>query len=167
MIPSRAHRAIRVGMVLTLVGMAAACAGGGPPSVAPSAPPALATDPGVDGPPAALAAVEGGDPVAGQLGTYTWGATGSDSPWLPGAPIRVGTGETLTIVLEPSVGVASWTARSVPSRQAGPDGATTLGQGPPPMRFAAPAAGTWTVEVSVVFADERGTASYAWAVTVR
>ena len=48
-------------------------------------------------PPAAALAVEGGDPVTGQLGTFTWGDGGSDSPWLPGAPIAVGTGEQLTV----------------------------------------------------------------------
>ena len=37
-------------------------------------------------PPAATLAVEGGDPVAGQLGSFTWNGGGSDSPWLPGAP---------------------------------------------------------------------------------
>ena len=35
-------------------------------------------------PPAATLAAEGGDPVAGQLGSYTWAGGGSDSPWLPG-----------------------------------------------------------------------------------
>ena len=57
-----------------------------------AASPATATEP-----PAASLAVEGGDPVTGQLGTFTWGDGGSDSPWLPGAPIAVGTGEQLTV----------------------------------------------------------------------
>ena len=46
-----------------------------------------ATVPGRDSPPEALLAAEGGDPVAGQLGTYVWFESGSDSPWLPGAPL--------------------------------------------------------------------------------
>src|SRR3954452_7640141 len=41
-----------------------------------------------DTPPEATLAVEGGDPVAGKLGTYIWADGGSDSPWLPGAPIK-------------------------------------------------------------------------------
>ncbi len=105
-----------------------------------------------DGPPTALAAVEGGDPVAGQLGTYTWGATGSDSPWLPGAPIRVGTGEIADD--QPRADRSAWrrwTARSVPLGQDGPDGAIALGQGPPPVRFIElPPPGAWTVELSIV-----------------
>jgi hypothetical protein len=118
------------------------------------------------GPPAAIASVEGGDPVPAQLGTYTWAATGSDSPWLPGAPITVGAGEVLSIVFDPPVGIESWAARYVPSGQDGPDGAVGLGQGPPPTSFDVPPPGTWTVELAVVFADGQGSASYAWSVAV-
>ena len=56
-------------------------------------------------PPAASLAVEGGDPVVGQLGSFTWGDGGSDSPWLPGAPIPVGAGERLTVAIADGVGV--------------------------------------------------------------
>ena len=49
-------------------------------------------------PPLFEGATEGGDPVTGSLGSFTWGDGGSDSPWLPGGEIAVGTGEQLTEV---------------------------------------------------------------------
>ena len=48
-------------------------------------------------PPVASLAAEGGDPVAGSLGSFTWGDGGSDSPWLAGAPITAGSGEQFTV----------------------------------------------------------------------
>ena len=101
-----------------------------------------------DGPPAARLAAEGGDAVAGQLGTYIWGDAGSDSPWLPGAPISVGAGEPLTVSFDPALPVASWRARMVSSDADGPDGARVLGEGAGDPSFQAPGAGSWTVECS-------------------
>jgi hypothetical protein len=145
-----------------------ACAGPAatPTTTATPVPTATPADPITTGPPAAIASVEGGDPVPAQLGTYTWAATGSDSPWLPGAPISVGAGEILSIVFDPPIGIESWAARYVPSGQDGPDGAVALGQGPPPVTFDVPPSGAWTVELAVVFADGQGSASYAWSVAV-
>lgn len=117
-------------------------------------------------PPDASLAAEGGDPVTAQLGTYTWRETGSDSPWLPGAPIAIGAGEPLTVTLEPAIGVESWRARLVPATADGPAGAVVLGQGSGPLVFAAPAPGAWTVEVAVTFADALGEASYFWRLEV-
>lgn len=151
--------------ILVVVG-ASACAGPAPIVVPPSGPPETTAVPALDGPPAAFAAVEGGDPVAGQLGTYSWGATGSDAPWLPGAPIRAGAGEILAVVFDRPTGLTSWSARYVPQGQDGPDRALILGQGPPPVRFALPPSGAWTVELTVVFTEAQGSASYAWAITV-
>lgn len=119
-----------------------------------------------DQPPVAALAAEGGDPVTGQLGTYIWRETGSDSPWLPGAAITVGSGEPLTVTLDPAVPVGSWQARYVPASSAGPDGAVDLGQGAGDPDFGAPPAGTWTVEVHVLFADGLGDANYFWKVAV-
>src|SRR5688500_217654 len=98
--------------VTMLAAVAVACGPGGSPdgggSQAPSPVGASAgpTGPapsaaGRDAPPDAFLAVEGGDPVVGQLGTYVWLDTGSDSPWLPGAPLAVGAGEPLTLGLDP------------------------------------------------------------------
>jgi hypothetical protein len=126
-----------------------------------------ATDqPTASGPPLARLAAEGGDPTAGQLGTYTWGDGGSDSPWLPGARIAVGSGEPLTVTFATTPRVGSWRARAVPSTSDGPAGAIVLGQGSGTPRFEAPEPGTWTVEVRVVFAKGAGTASYFWQLAV-
>lgn len=149
-----------------------ACAGTATTEPAPTSEPAPASElvrtPELTpvGPPAAIASVEGGEPVTAQLGTYTWAATGSDSPWLRGAPIRVGAGEVLSVVFDPPIEVESWAARYVPRDQDGPDGAIALGQGPPPSSFAVPPPGTWTVELAVVFTDGQGSVSYAWSVAV-
>jgi hypothetical protein len=118
-------------------------------------------------PPPAAAAVDGGDPVVGQLGSFTWGAGGSDSPWLPGAPITVGTGERLTVSIADGVSVTAWTAKRVPSGTANGTGAVALGTGTTPITFAAPGPGTWSVQVTVQFADTLGSAAYYWSVTVR
>jgi hypothetical protein len=115
----------------------------------------------------AALAVEGGDPVDGQLGSYVWGDGGSDSPWLHGAPITVGAREPLSVALRPEQPIASWSTRFVPATADGPEGATTLGQSSGQPRFAAPAPGSWIVEVHVVFTDAAGNASYFWQLTVR
>jgi hypothetical protein len=120
----------------------------------------------VAGPPVAALAAEGGDPTDGQLGTYAWGDGGSDSPWLRGARIAVGSGEPITVTVRPPTTVTSWSARSVPSTADGPAGATVLGEGTGQPRFTAPGPGTWTVEVHVVFADGLGNASYFWQLAV-
>lgn len=121
---------------------------------------------GREAPPEAFLAAEGGDPVAGQLGSFVWLQSGSDSPWLPGAPIAVGSGEPLTVSLDPDGDIRAWAARYVPADAAGPEGATTLGEGSGPPRFEAPGPGDWTVEVVVEFAAGVGDASYFWRLEV-
>ena len=177
------------GLALTLVGiavLAGACTGASPsgsvgPSKTGSAPaseesaptPSTLPSPSVTAsnsatePPVASLAVEGGDPVAGQLGTFTWGDGGSDSPWLPGSPITVGTGERLTVSIADSVGVASWSAKRIAAGAVGGSGAIGLGTGGPPVVFDGPPAGSWSVQVIVDFADGLGSATYYWLVTVR
>jgi hypothetical protein len=123
--------------------------------------------PGIDAPPEALLMAEGGDPVRGQLGTYTWHDGGSDAPWLPGAPITVGPGEPLAVALQPPGDVASWRARYVPAGAGGPEAAVPLGGGGDGPWFLAPPVGAWTVEVRVVFPAGDGSAAYFWRVTVR
>ncbi len=118
------------------------------------------------GPPAASLAAEGGDPVAGELGTYLWLDGGSDAPWLTGAPIQVGSGEPLAVSLVPSVPIETWRARYVPAPASGPDGAVSLGSGVGDVRFDAPGVGRWTVEVLIGFGDGLGSASYFWLVEV-
>ncbi len=120
----------------------------------------------VEPPPASLAA-EGGDPVAGQLGSFTWGGGGSDSPWLPGTPVSVGAAEPLTIALGGGVAVAEWSARRVPAGTTNGTGAVALGGGGAPVAFAAPGPGTWSVQVIVRFAGDLGSAAYYWQLAVR
>ena len=170
--PGRA--VIAIGACLALAAVACSCGsdGGAAPMTEPSAKAgatstAMTAPAGVDGPPVALASVEGGDPVQGRLGTYTWAGTGSDAPWLQGAPLSVGAGEVLGVAFDPHVGVSSWSARFVPLGRDGPAGGQSLGEGRAPIRIGVPPPGAWTILLSVVFGDGLGTANYAWAVTVR
>jgi hypothetical protein len=121
---------------------------------------------GRDAPPDAVLAAEGGDPVTGQLGTYIWLETGSDAPWLPGAPLTVGAGEPLTMRLIPDGDIRGWAARYVPAGAQGPDGATILAEGTGTPAFDAPGTGAWTLEVSVEFSGAAGRASYFWRLEV-
>ena len=63
--------------------------------------------------------------------------------------------------------IASWTARRAPAGTTDGAGAVGLGGGPAPATFAAPAPGSWSVQVDVTFAGDLGTAVYYWQVTVR
>ncbi len=144
---------------------------GAPPETASSTLPVATGGPsptvaGRDAPPDALLAAEGGDPVAGQLGTFVWFETGSDAPWLPGTPITVGAGEPLAVSLVPDGDIGAWSARFVPANAGGPDGATSLGEGAGLPAFAAPGPGTWTVELFVEFAPAAGNAHYFWRLEV-
>jgi len=121
---------------------------------------------GRDAPPDALLSAEGGDPVVGQLGTYIWLESGSDSPWLPGAPIAVGAGEPLSVSLVPDGDIRAWAARYVPADAGGPAGAVSLGEGAGSPGFAAPGPGAWTVELFVEFAAGAGDARYFWRLEV-
>jgi hypothetical protein len=103
----------------------------------------------------------------GQLGTFTWGDGGSDSPWLPGSAVAVGAGERLTVAIGDGVGVATWSAKRVPAEATGGSGAVGLGTGGPPIAFDAPGLGSWSVQVTVDFDDGLGSATYYWLVTVR
>ncbi len=148
----------------------AACGGAATTEPASLPPPIEATPagpaPGIEAPPVGTLEVDGGDPIVGELGTYTWGGTGSASPWLRGMPITVGVGERLELLLDPAIDIESWSARFVPYESDAPTGAVALGSGVGDPAFPAPPAGTWTVEVTVVFADALGDARYAWAVRV-
>ncbi len=122
---------------------------------------------GIDAPPEALLAAEGGDPVMGQLGTYIWMNGGSDAPWLRGAPINVGAGEPLSVTFLPGIDVASWRTRYVPAASDGETGGASLGEGAGPPAFLAPAIGSWTVAVTVTFLQDAGDANYYWRLDVQ
>lgn len=118
-------------------------------------------------PPAASIIVEGGDPVVGQLGTFTWENSGSDAPWLDGSPIHVGAGEQLTLTLARPVDIGEWrVSRVTPGNRSG-IGAVGMDEGSRgPVKFQAPPAGRWSVAVRVRFAGDRGTALYFWLIAV-
>jgi hypothetical protein len=121
-----------------------------------------------DAPPTASMQAEGGDPVAGQLGSYTWGDGGSDSPWLPGGPITVAAGEPLTVVLAGDAVVADWTAaRVAPERTDGASAVPIASADGDPIRFPAPRAGRWSVQVQVRFPGGSDSAAYYWLLDVR
>jgi len=133
------------------------------PATEPS-PPVAPASPAV-APPEATLAVEGGDPVVGQLGTFEWGRGGSDGPWLPGAPIRAGTGEDLHLTLRPDTPVTAWTGLLAPSASPGGIGATSIGDGSVPIGITVPGRGSWTLAVTIR-SDGRGSATYFWRLTV-
>ena len=130
------------------------------------APAATALDPASVGPPAATLAAEGGDPVPGSLGPYRWGDSGSDSPWLQGAPIAVGEGEPLTVAFDPAIPVDSWAGRLVPAGSDGPADAVVVGQGVGMPTFTAPRSGSWTLELRASFGGGAGEASWFWRLDV-
>jgi hypothetical protein len=171
------HRSIRQPVLASLLGAVVVACGtsaspGSPtttptePSVAPSSTASSPATSAVDGPPSAALAAEGGDPVVGQLGSNTWGDSGSDSPWLPGSPVHVASDEPLTVTLDPDVPIASWHARYASAGAGDPAGAIRLGEGGGTPVLGAPAGGPWTVEVVIEFADDLGTASYFWRLDV-
>jgi hypothetical protein len=122
---------------------------------------------GVETPPDAALAVEGGDPVEGQLGTYLWAGGGSDSPWLPGAPIAAATGEVLLLTLSPDLAASEWSAVLAPASS--PDGSGRFeagaGTGPGPVTIQTPDAGAWTLALTIRFGD-LGSATWFWRLDV-
>lgn len=142
----------------------------GEPSTGPAPSPADSpmAEPSMAEPPAARLAVEGGDPVVGELGSFTWKDAGSDAPWLPGHPIHVSAAEHLTFTLASAVPIETWqVARVLPSAVPGGDGAIGMADGTGNViGFEAPPAGRWSVTVRVRFGGNLGDAAYYWAVTV-
>ena len=141
-----------------------------PPSIEPSmeATPSelVVTEPPMAEPPRASVSVEGGDPVVGELGSFTWDNSGSDGPWLLGSPIHIGRGERLTLTLADPVEVVIWTVSRAPAGANG-SGVVGMAQGSSePVTFAAPPPGLWSVSVVVWFADNLGSAAYYWLMEV-
>jgi len=119
-------------------------------------------------PPAASLQADGGDPVVGEVGSYTWNGGGSDSPWLQGSPIRVGAGEPLTVTLASGPAIGDWTVQRVAGGTSGGTGAVAMGSGEgTPIAFIAPGPGSWSILVNVRFAQGSDTAAYYWLLDVR
>lgn len=125
-------------------------------------------DPTLTPPPEGLLAVDGGDPVVGELGTWSWNNAGSDAPWLPGYPIHVGVGERLTFALARPAPIDSWTVSRVPpSSVPANDGVVDMGDGTTnAIVVPAPPIGEWSLAVHVRFGRNLGDATYYWDVTV-
>jgi hypothetical protein len=137
-----------------------------PTAIATPSPTASPVEP-AGTPPAASVSAEGGDPVVGQLGSYTWGGGGSDSPWLPGTPVTVGAREPLTVTVAGDPPVSQWTARRTRAGATNQVGAIPVGSGSGPIAIDAPASGSWTLAVSVTFAGGLGSATWYWRLDVR
>jgi hypothetical protein len=174
-------------MVVVLLALGVTGCAGGRPSVAPTLAPSVGVPtiasatrapepsptsdpppPSLGEPPAAMPAAEGGDPVRGSLGSFTWGDGGSDSPWLPGSPLMVASGEPLTVRVAADVPVRDWIAKRVRAGAADGLGAAAIADGrAAPISFPTPSAGRWSVQVVVTFGDGLGSAAYYWQVNVR
>jgi hypothetical protein len=143
-----------------------ATAGSDAPRPSTAASPPIATSSRTSAlPPDASLVEEGGDPIVGQLGSYAWGDGGSDSPWLPGAPITVGAGEPLSVTLADGTAIASWTAVRAPASATSGAGATDAGAGSGAIGFRVDQPGRWTVAVTVSFAGG-GSATWYWQLEV-
>ena len=157
--PTEASPAASVAPTATVI--PSTTASGEPPTPEPT------LEPPIPEPPAASITVEGGDPVVGALGSFGWNNAGSDSPWLDGNPIHVGAGELLVFALAEPVAIETWqVSRVIPGDR---DGTRAVGMGEgsgEPVTFVAPPSGPWSVSVSVLFADNLGSASYYWLVDV-
>ncbi len=124
-------------------------------------------EPPIPEPPAASIAVEGGDAVVGQLGSFGWKNGGSDGPWLDGSPIHVGAGEQLVLALAEPVAIDTWQVSRVPPGSRDGIGSIGMAEGSgEPVTFVAPPSGSWSVSVNVLFADNLGSAAYYWLVEV-
>jgi hypothetical protein len=164
----------RAVLVLTIAIAIGGCAAPGvSPSTAPPTAPATAAPPASESvslappaaqPPDALLSVAGGAPTAGALGTYTWLGTGSDAPWLPGAPVSLPPGGAATISFQPQVATAAWSVKQAQPGDADGSTAREIASGSGRIVFSLPPA-AGTILLSVDFADNAGTANYFWALS--
>lgn len=140
-----------------------------PPLATPATSPVPASDqlPGAgDLPPEAALLVPDGDPVVGQLGSYTWRETGSDAPWLPGTPVAVDAARSLRFALSFDVPVDTWSARYAAPGELSPTLVTPLDIGGAPLEVEPPPAGRWSLAMTITFGDGLGSATYYWQVEV-
>ncbi|MDQ2964359.1 MAG: hypothetical protein M3R57_00700 [Chloroflexota bacterium] len=114
-------------------------------------------------PPTAVLNFPGGQPTAGDLGTYVYRGTGSDAPWLPGEPVAVPpAGALAQVFLSEPLRVASWSVwLALAGRKPGPGEPRQIGAGEGPITFELPS-GTWTLQLQVEFGDGIGIATYYW-----
>jgi hypothetical protein len=139
-----------------------ACSAPSPP-VTPEPSPASTGEPIPQQPPVAVLSFPGGQPTAGDLGTYIYRGAGSDAPWLPGEPLAVPpAGALAQVFLSEPLRVTSWRARVAPAGRApgiGEEREIDMGEGP--IVFELPS-GAWTLQLSVQFGDGIGEATWYW-----
>jgi hypothetical protein len=115
-------------------------------------------------PPSATLAGADARPIAGALGSYTWGDAGSDSPWIVVRPRRAAGGAgPWTLAFEPVLPIGSWTAAWAGIRDGRPGPVEGFDHGTADdVSFAGPSSpGPWTLKVEVTFAGG-GNAVYYW-----
>lgn len=137
-------------------------------SAAPTAP-----TPVPEPPPAAVLRGQDVEPVAGTLGGYVYGESGSEAPWIPAAgleAVALAPGVTLEITLEGG-SIAGWALRVATeadtqgeSAQQVLAGDVTAGE--EAIRFAAPPTGRWVLEARITYADSMGDGAYYWLLDV-
>ena len=126
-------------------------------------------------PPAAFLAVDGRGSVEGELGSYTFGAAGSDSPWLPARAldgVAAAPGARLIITLAGGQPIGTWSAviaaagddQAVNKRALGESQAGGLG---PAITLPAPSRGDWVLMVQLAYGDGSGSGAYYWEINVR
>jgi hypothetical protein len=141
------------------------------PSLAPptdAASPSTRPGPTLEPPPNATILV-GGDVYRGEVGSYSWKASGQDAPWLPADALEsvpVGARESLRVTMK-DVAIESWTARLAPAAEKDGLPATALGEGTGPIAFSGPSSGNWVILVTIQFADSLGSGAYYWLIEVR
>jgi hypothetical protein len=125
-------------------------------------------------PPSALLSVNVRGAYAGELGSYLFRGTGSDSPWIPARtlrPVTVRAGAVLSVRLERGL-IGPWSADVAPARDEQGAALTRLGgneSGVPSrrsVRIPAPPRGSWVLMINVGFADGSGSAAYYWRIDV-
>jgi hypothetical protein len=172
---------------LAAVVLAAACSPPGTPTGSgPATPPATAIasstanatspvtpppdgGPGIAAPPSVALTVPGLGPLAGELGSYTWGGFISDSPWivLPEGP-RVRAGTELAVAVA-GITADHWDAAWAPiaNGRAGPDIGGGSGQRGQPIKVAAPRVrGSWSLRVEAWFGSQWH-AAWFWRLEVQ
>jgi hypothetical protein len=108
------------------------------------------------GPPVATLVVAGGAPVGGALGSYVWDGAGSDAPWIvPPPDDAVRARAPFGVTLVPPLAIARWEAAWAPVDvdTAGDPAGSTSGDRMPIAVPGPDRVGTWSLKVSVRFAD--------------
>jgi hypothetical protein len=154
---------VRSGRVVFLGALLAIAACGAPPPVIPQPATTPAGEPVAAQPPLAVLTFPGGQPTAGDLGTYIYRGAGSDSPWLPGEPVTVPAAGALgEVFLSEPLTVTGWQARVAPAGQVPRIGeGREIASGEGPMVFELPT-GAWTLQLAVQFGDGIGDATWYW-----